>query len=170
LAIAAPSLTIYRILLVFQLRAGGHAACYPCFGFMRLRLPRRWLLLGAVVAFGCYSPTLPLPPPLAPDITETETGAYRLQGNVVPNAQVFALNSRTLLVDGEQSSELGAYDFELHNAQAGDEIQFWYQAGTDLSPPTAFELPSFAPGGSGGMGGSAGAGGIAGGGASGSGG
>lgn len=136
---------------------------------MRLRLLRRWLLLGAVSALGCYSPTLPLPPPLKPEITVTDTGAYRVRGGVVPNAQVFALNARTLLLDGQGTSESGFYDFELHNAQAGDVVNIWYQAGTDLSPATAFELPPLAPSGMGGAGG-AGAAGAGAGGASGSGG
>lgn len=139
---------------------------------MRPRLSRRSLLLAAVAAFGCYSPTLPLPPPLAPEITTTDTGAYRLKGGVVPNAQVFALNARTLLVDGQQTSELGNYDFELHGAQAGDVISLWYQAGTDLSPTTAIELPPLTPPGVGGAGsagtsGASGSGGLGGGGAAG---
>jgi hypothetical protein len=138
---------------------------------MRSRLSRRWLLAGAVVAFGCYSPTLPLPPPVAPEITVTETGAYRLQGGVVPNAQVFALNARTLIIDGQQATDHGLYDFELRSAAAGDVINLWYQAGTDLSPPTAIELPALpASGGAaghagtGGAGSGAGSGGAAGGG------
>src|SRR4051812_35788217 len=135
---------------------------------MRLPLPRRWLLLGAVAAFGCYSPTLPLPPPVTPDITLTETGAYRLHGGALPNSQVFALNTRNQLLDGQQTGETGIYDFELHDAQAGDVITLWYQAGTDLSPVTPFELPRLSPG-TGGTGGN-GAAGAGGGGAAGSGG
>ena len=145
-----------------------------CISLMRLLLSRRWLLLGAVAAFGCYSPTLPLPPPVRPDITLTETGAYRLHGGALPHSQVFAWNTRTDFLDGQQTGDTGIYDFELHDAQAGDVINLWYQAGTDLSPPTPFELPSLVPSGSGGNGatGAAGAGGAGagGGGAAGSGG
>jgi len=142
------------------------------YSLMRLSLPRRWLLLGAVAAFGCYSPTLPLPPPVRPDITLTEAGAYRLHGGALPNSQVFALNERSQLLDGQQTGETGIYDFELHDAQAGDVINLWYQAGTDLSPPTPFELPLLVPSGSGGNGatGAAGAGGAGAGGAAGNGG
>jgi len=135
---------------------------------MRLRLSRRWLLLGAV-AFGCYSPTLPLPPPVKPDITLTETGAYRLHGGALPNSQVFALNTRSQLLDGQQTGETGIYDFELHDAQVGDVIDLWYQAGTDVSPGTVFELPSLSPSSTGGAGGT-GTAGAGGGGAAGSGG
>lgn len=136
---------------------------------MRLRLPRRWLLLGAVAALGCYSPTLPLPPPVNPEITLTETGAYRVHGGALPNSQVFALNTRSQLLDGQQTGETGIYDFELHDAQVGDVINLWYQAGTDLSPATAFELPPLSPSGAGGGGGN-GAAGAGSGGAAGSGG
>jgi len=125
---------------------------------MRLRLARR-ALLGALLAIGCYSPTLPLPPPVKPDVTITSTGDYRLKGGVLPDAQVFALDSRTLLIDGQEADHLGLYDFVLHQAQAGDSITLWYEAGTDLSPPMVFELPASAPvegGGSGGMPSSAG--------------
>jgi hypothetical protein len=108
---------------------------------MRQRLPRRWLLVGAVLGLGCYSPTLPLPPPFAPEVTQTDTGEYQLRGGVVPDAQVFALNARTLLVDGQQAGHFGEYKFLLHEAQAGDAVSLWYQAGTDLSPTTQFALP-----------------------------
>jgi hypothetical protein len=128
---------------------------------MRLRLPRRWLLLGAVAGLGCYSPTLPLPPPVKPDISQTETGAYRVHGGVLPDAQVFVLNRRTKLIDGQTADTAGIYDFELHNAEAGDEMIIWYEAGTDLSPTTAFALPDFSSK-DGGTGGSSGSGGGAG--------
>jgi len=112
------------------------------------------------VGLGCYSPTLPLPPPVKPDITETETGQYRLRGGVVPDAQVFALNARTLLVDGQQAGHLGEYNFLLHEAQAGDVVSLWYEAGTDLSPTTAFLLPDFSAGGTAGATNAAGAAGM----------
>jgi uncharacterized membrane protein YgcG len=133
---------------------------------MRLRLPRRWLLLGAVVGLGCYSPTLPLPPPVKPDISQTDMGTYRLHGGVVPDAIVFVLNQRTSLIDGQQADAAGIYDFELHSAQADDVMFIWYEAGTDLSPTTTFALPDFSTknggGGSSGSGGTSGSGGSAG--------
>jgi hypothetical protein len=120
---------------------------------MRFRVARR-ALLAALLVVGCYSPTLPLPPPVKPDVSVTSTGDYRLKGGVLPNAQVFALDSRTLLIDGQEADATGLYDFVLHRAQAGDSITLWYEAGTDLSPPMVFELPAAAPvesGGGGGM-------------------
>lgn len=106
---------------------------------------------------GCYSPTLPLPPPVKPDISQTETGAYRVHGGVLPDAQVFILNARTLLIDGQQSDHFGIYDFVLNQAEAGDVMSIWYEVGTDLSPTTAFALPDFSKKSSGGTGGTGGA-------------
>jgi uncharacterized membrane protein YgcG len=141
--------------------------CYVSGVLMRLRLPRRALLLGAVLGLGCYSPTLPLPPPLKPDITLTDAGDYRVTGGVLPNSQVFALNTRTLLLDGQQTNYLGSYDFVLHEALAGDVISLWYEAGTDLSPAMSFDLPDLSQTASGGAGGTAGGAGSAGSGGSG---
>ena len=124
---------------------------------MRLRFLRRWLLLGAVAQLGCYSPTLPLPPPVKPEITETETGAYHVHGGVLPHAEVFILNQRTLFIDGQRADKVGIYDFDLHGAEASDLVSLWYEAGTDLSPTTQFLLPDFSDKGSG-SGGSSGAG------------
>jgi hypothetical protein len=139
---------------------------------MVLRLPRRSLVLGALAGVGCYSPTLPLPPPLKPTIEPTGTDSYRITGGVTPNAVVLARNERTWLIDGQQTGSLGFYDFVLHNAQAGDAIELWYEVGTDLSPTTLFALPlgsqaaparpPLAPGDAGGAAGSGGDGGASG--------
>jgi hypothetical protein len=108
---------------------------------MRPRSARRSLLLAGLVALGCYAPTLPLPPPHKPEITMTESGAFRLRGGIVPEAQIFAINERTGFIDGQQVGANGLYDFELREAEGGDLMQLWYQAGTDLSPTTVFQLP-----------------------------
>jgi hypothetical protein len=108
---------------------------------MRRRSALRSLLLAGLVALGCYAPTLPLPPPHKPEITMTESGAFRLRGGIVPNAQIFAINERNGFIDGQQVGGNGLYDFELRDAESGDLMQLWYQAGTDLSPTTVFQLP-----------------------------
>ncbi len=124
---------------------------------MALGLPRRALLFASLVMLGCYAPTLPLPPPQKPEIMLTDTGAFRLRGGTEPDAQIFALNERSLLIDGQQTGGTGRYDFELREAKAGDLMQLWYQLGTELSPTTVFVLPDdLAPaGGDGGAGGAA---------------
>jgi hypothetical protein len=126
---------------------------------MNHRTLRRMLLLGAVLVAGCYSPTLPLPPPLKPEITVSETGAYHLQGSVMPDAQVSALNERSLDIDGQQANHTGAYSFDLKDGHPGDVIELWYRYANDLSSAVAFDLPDLsergAAGGAGGMGSSA---------------
>lgn len=120
---------------------------------MASRALRRFLL-GAVLFAGCYSPTLPLPPPVKPEISLTETGAYHLAGGVLPNAQVSALNERNSIIDGQQADHVGAYSFDLKQAQPGDEIELWYRYVNDLSSATVFTLPDLsAKGGAGGTGG-----------------
>jgi hypothetical protein len=119
---------------------------------MDFRPPRR-LLLAGLLAVACYSPTLPLPPPVRPEITETETGGFRITGSVLPNAQVFALNERNRRIDGQEVGSDGIYSFELTLAERGDLVQLWYLAGTELSPTTVFELPTEADAGEGGAGG-----------------
>jgi hypothetical protein len=118
---------------------------------MDFRSPRR-LLLAGLLAMACYSPTLPLPPPVRPEITETETGAFRITGSVLPDAQVFALNERNRRIDGQEVGSDGIYSFELTLAAHGDLVQLWYLAGTELSPTTVFELPTDADAGAGGAG------------------
>jgi hypothetical protein len=108
---------------------------------MGRRSARRSLLVAGLLALGCYAPTLPLPPPHKPEITMSESGAFRLRGGIVPNAQIFAVNERNGFIDGQQVGASGLYDFELRDAEGGDLMQLWYQAGTDLSPTTVFQLP-----------------------------
>ena len=116
-------------------------------------LLRRSLLAIGLVAGACYAPTLPLPPPQKPEITLTESGQFRLRGGVEPNAQIFAINERNGLIDGQQVDRTGRYDFTLQGAVEGDLMQIWYQVGTDLSPTTVFTLPDdLGAGGEGGAG------------------
>jgi len=123
----------------------------------------RRFLLGAVLFAGCYSPTLPLPPPVKPEISLTETGAYHLAGGVLPNAQVTALNERSYVIDGQQADHVGAYSFDLKDGQPGDEIELWYRSANDLSDAALFTLPDLsAKGGAGGMPSGSGAGGAGG--------
>jgi hypothetical protein len=84
---------------------------------------------------------LPLPPPVAPDISMTETGAFRASGHVLSKAQVFCVNVRSGAIDGQWVGEDGYYAFTLTDARHEDPMQIWYQAGTELSPTTFFNLP-----------------------------
>jgi hypothetical protein len=103
------------------------------------RITRRLLVLLAVpclaglVAFGCASPTLPLPPPSRPTVAgPDDTGTVSLTGGVPSRAQAFAMNTRTSVIAGQQTGESGRYALRLE-AEVGDEVEFWYQAGTSDS-------------------------------------
>jgi hypothetical protein len=108
---------------------------------VRRRLLLTLIACAAWVASGCLSPTLPLPPPGPPEVTETETqGVYRLTGDVTPNAHVTAWNRNTNLSYGQLTASDGRYDF-LVNGSAGDAMLLYYVLGTDQSEPEDFELP-----------------------------
>ena len=100
---------------------------------MRAWSRRRLVLLAALAACSCLSPTLPLPPPSEPEVSgPTEQGLVRLQGSVRPNSWVFALNERTELAYAQATHETGRYDLEIR-AEVGDEILLWYEIGNDKS-------------------------------------
>jgi len=104
---------------------------------MFLRSRRSWLVGAALLAAGCLSPTLPLPPPSDPMMTATDTaGLVRLTGAVEPQSDVLAFNRNTRLIAG-QFTESGAYDFTIE-AHEGDAISLSYVVGTVQSPPTEF--------------------------------
>jgi len=106
---------------------------------MFLRSRRGWLLGAALLAAGCLSPTLPLPPPSDPVITSTDTaGLVRLTGSVEPDSIVSAWNRTTDSVRG-QYTKSGLYDFTIE-AQERDTVTFWYVHGTIESPPTDFVI------------------------------
>ncbi|HEY3493101.1 MAG TPA: hypothetical protein VGK73_00375 [Polyangiaceae bacterium] len=115
--------------------------------FDLVRAARRKILgfavLGALSAgAGCYSPTLPLPPPTRPDVVVTAGGEFRATGTVLADAQVFLVNERSGAIDGQWVREDGRYDVVLTNATFEDPMQIWYQLGTDLSTTLRFSLPS----------------------------
>ena len=106
---------------------------------MFFRSRRGWLLGTALLAAGCLSPTLPLPPPNDPLVTSTDTaGLVRLTGSVEPESQVFAWNRGTDSIRG-QFTKSGIYDFTIE-AQERDSITFWYIHGNVESPPAEFVI------------------------------
>lgn len=99
-----------------------------------------FVAVATAVTSGCLSPTLPLPPPSPPQVSETETeGVYRLTGTVTPNAHVTAWNFNTDLSYGQQTHADGRYDFLVVGTE-GDSMSLTYTVGTDESQPQAFEL------------------------------
>jgi hypothetical protein len=104
-------------------------------------LRRSVLVATAWVLTGCLSPTLPLPPPGEPTVTDQGDGTYMLTGNVPPNSEVYALNTRTMFINGQATGETGEFAFTLQ-AQARDPIELWYTSGTRESQITSFEIPA----------------------------
>lgn len=127
---------------------------------MRFDSRRRWVLLLAVVgAFGCLSPTLPLPPPNRPDVEGPDaSGRVTLSGWVQPGAHVYADNLHTGLSAGQQADlSTGNYRFQI-GAEVGDRLAFYYRIGTDVSQALEILIrgPNSAPEAQGGAAGSAG--------------
>jgi hypothetical protein len=102
---------------------------------------RRSVLVGAALAVaGCLSPTLPLPPPNEPQVSQVSEGVYLLSGGVPPRSEVYAYNARTSFIDGQATDESGKYAFEIQ-AAPGDSIELWYSKGAKDSQITRFEIP-----------------------------
>lgn len=109
-------------------------------GAMSACVRRSLLLVSVLLAAGCLSPTLPLPPPGRPDVTEVSPGTYRLTGGVPPRSEVYAYNLRTQLINGQATDETGAYSFTIE-AEPRDVIELWYSSGTRESQTTEFQIP-----------------------------
>lgn len=100
---------------------------------MVVRARRSWLLAAALLAGGCLSPTLPLPPPSEPNVTVPDMqGLVHVTGTVLPQSLVFALNQSTHLAAG-QYTESGTYDFVIA-AKPQDDLTVWYIKGNVESP------------------------------------
>ncbi len=74
-------------------------------------------LLFALLAVGCLSPTLPLPPPAAPSVTSPDaTGYVTLTAGAhgaQPDALVFCINSRTNHGDDTYAGNDGSYTMRV---------------------------------------------------------
>jgi len=110
------------------------------------RLSRRallgWAGLGAAVP-ACLSPTLPLPPPDAPDAQDLRNGTYRLTGALPVFASVLIRNQRTSLIFG--MGPISEYDL-IVVALKGDTMTLWYETDTgDLSIPISFQIDRLTP-------------------------
>ena len=110
------------------------------------RLPRRTVLAWAGVSVlgvpACLSPTLPLPPPEAPDGLDIGEGKYRLRGYIPLFGAVFVRNKRT-------NESVGLWDvlaYQLDVVGVGtDRMVLWYMAGNEVSSPIEFQLNRLTP-------------------------
>jgi len=95
-----------------------------------------WAVLGALAA-GCISPTLPLPPPAAPDVASLGHGQYQLTGAVPERGLVLVQNARTSLIYGQ--ADTTEYSIVVE-ARPGDELSLWYTVGEKSSDKTVFQI------------------------------
>lgn len=99
------------------------------------------LALGALVA--CISPTLPLPPPTTPTISEgsaPDMVKLSSERGVQPNALVVVVNlnderPRHRRVAGTFADENGSWELEIH-ALPGDRLDVTQESQSVQSPPT----------------------------------
>ena len=120
--------------------------CYEVCGMVRRLLAVAPLL---ALAFACASPTLPLPPPMAPTVTAgTTANEYRLAapcGGVVGGAVIVIENQDTALandqrVSGSLASSCGAWDATVY-ANRGDELYITQDDGNQVSSPVVVQIP-----------------------------
>jgi hypothetical protein len=109
------------------------------------RLSRRTLLAWAGIGVfvpSCLNPTLPLPPPEAPDARDIGNGQYRLRGALPVIGTVIIQNTRTEVLSGK--GPLKFYDLVV-GAEKGDTLILWYETDGDLSAAIAFQVDRLTP-------------------------
>lgn len=98
---------------------------------------------GAGSTLSCVSPTLPLPPPVAPIIasgTEPDTFKLTSVNGALPNALIVIVNRNESLprdkrVSGSIADANGSWDAVVF-AKVGDALDISQETGTTSSPPT----------------------------------
>lgn len=120
----------------------GPARCVLRSEAMVRPLRRLWLGIGALLLTGCLSPTLPLPPPSNPVVTAPDAqGNIQLSGYLAdPGAIAEAYDLRSNVLKGKESDNTGYYKFKMQ-AQSGDQIEFRYELGSDISPSVVVLVP-----------------------------
>ena len=112
---------------------------------------RRLLAVGPLAAFAiaCASPTLPLPPPMAPTVAPgTDADHVHLAspcGGVEGDAIVIVVNNSPAVpgdeaVSGALASDCGAWDANVF-AHSGDVLRISQVVGTDGSQVITFQVP-----------------------------
>ena len=113
----------------------------------RALFPVTALAAVATMAASCLSPTLPLPPPDAPQsVTQTSGGVWVVTGECIPGAIVSVLNTKTgvgLIVQDLENT--GNFAVEISGSPC-DAISVWQEDGDELSSAVAFQLQAYAEG------------------------
>jgi hypothetical protein len=126
--------------LVFQLKANGPETCYEVCTMLR-----RWPAAATFVALvlACASPTLPLPPPEAPEQEVVDATHVKLTagcGGALQGAQIEVLNQTESDPNNSYGSPTWATDcgswFVTVFARTNDRLQITQTYGTTLSLPT----------------------------------
>ena len=115
------------------------------------RLARRTAVAFVLAAVGCASPTLPLPPPVAPTIAPgpdaDHVSLIGTCGGAEPNAVIVVVNMNPAVppdeaVGGSITSACGAWRAIVY-AHAGDYLEITQEYGTTTSTPAEVQvLPS----------------------------
>ena len=103
-------------------------------------LARLGATAGALWLAACLSPTLPLPPPDAPDYMSpaTEVGSWRVGGNNTAGSTVFVRNERTGVIVGREDDEAtGSYLITIE-AERCDTASVFELVGTHVSDASYF--------------------------------
>ena len=107
------------------------------------------VIVGSGASTACVSPTLPLPPPELPSITQgTEPNRYVLAagpGGAEANAFIITFNlnpdlPREQRVAGTQADEGGRWRVEIW-ARPGDCVDITQEVGTSRSPSLSITIP-----------------------------
>ncbi len=107
------------------------------------------LAVACAVGVGCASPTLPLPPPVAPTVTAgADANHFKLTslcGGVEGGATVIIENTDTSLandqrISGTIASPCGSWDATVYGNR-GDVLNITQDDGTVVSSPEVFQLP-----------------------------
>ena len=101
----------------------------------------------AALALACTSPTLPLPPPIAPSIAtgqEPNTWTLTSQNGAQPNALIITVNRNETLPRGERvagtiADEQGSWELVVIGRR-GDHDDITQESDTTSSPPTTIQL------------------------------
>lgn len=108
----------------------------------------RMALAAAFLGIACASPTLPLPPPVAPVVTTgTEPDTYVLSSDrgAQPNALILVINrnealSREQRVAGTFADDQGSWQLHVV-AHEGDVLDVTQEADGDKSSSTSVTIP-----------------------------
>src|SRR5262245_52377004 len=108
---------------------------------------RVFIALAVLGVVACQTPTLPLPPPVAPQVDRVGDNQYRLRSTngAEPNAIVVIYNRNPAYnfadrVDAVEVDGAGSWE-QVVGAAPGDFFDLWQEVGSTRSPPTTFQIP-----------------------------